>query len=140
MTEEEIIQKIIWHKEQTEILMALLPEGFKLCSQGHRVTKDNQMRDGSCRTCFRKAANRYAKSPKGIATRKRIDEKYKEVRRNKANKKKQSEHYQSSAYKESKTYIAKHLRIPASLLTEELYQLKLASLRLHRTVTRHEIL
>ena len=139
MTDDEIIQKIMFHREEEGKLLAKLP--YKICKHGHNKHGGKQ-----CKICmalrrrtdhYKQVSNEYNKnyrlSEKGIAN--RSSEKAKE-----ANRKRQSIWSKTEKGRKNKnncrSQIAMMLGIKTHELTDDLYELKLAILNLKREMEK----
>lgn len=105
-TKEEriLIEKTVMaHKLLKEVQIATKSKKRTICKKGHMIRGDNLSSQGHCKICLNEALKIYAKT-----------EKFKESRRT------------------ARTYVAKLLKIKPEQMTEELYELKLSTLKLKR--------
>ena len=103
-TQEEMREQYAYHREMLTYYKSLLNTG--VCTCGQPLMKGQN----KCRDCMHIAQRKYAKTPAGIRAAAKAQHKN----------------------KHSKKYVAKLLGLEPEDLTDELYELKLETLRLHR--------
>ena len=106
MHQAEIIEHYKYHRKMVAYYRKLLPEDLCSCGQ---LRMSGQ---GMCKECMYALNKKYRETPAGIQANKERNEKY----------------------KKSRTYIARMLSMDPSDLTDELYELKLATFKLKRNM------